>query len=247
VLANKFPGLLRSNYGNSLVDDFIPLPKCLQRSVNHGNSGVHETQERLSRTSHNSLKLSLSYPGLDNSTSYIRSNSEAVATKEGNSTSIFHWIKANDVAFNCTTAVIDEVFGSDHIPFSVWECLEIAYHSAVVMHCGITVSLEEYLPEIFLPFQLLPHFRHSAAPPGMLPMASLNESYLFSDQEVRDTGGFYLRHFYKPSHKESCLKHAVCHSRMVGSNASAFYYPFKIMFLFSCVSGNVLRKQENIL
>ena len=216
MLKDQYPGLLRSDYNNSLVDDFIPLPKHLQRSVLYGNNSVQETPERRTRISNNGLKHSQSYPSLDGSASYIRSNSE-VPAKEG---SIFQWIKSNEFAFSCTTAVIDEVFGSDHIPFSVWECLEIAYHSAVVMHCGITISLEEYLPEIFLSFKMLPHFRHSAAPPGMLPMASLADSYLFSDQEVRESGGFYLRHFYKPFHKEICLKHVVSHSRMVRSEQS---------------------------
>lgn len=217
VLSTKYPGFLRTNLGSSLVDDFIPLELSKQQKVNHDDNEVTEIAEckhhRAGSTSSCSLKLSRSFPSLDKQL-YHRSQSEVVPALKRN-TSILQWFKDNDVTFNCSTAVLDEVYGPDYIPFSVWECLEIAYHSSVVMHCGIPVCLEEYMPEIFLSLTSLPRFRHSTSLPGLLPESSCTESYLLSDKEVQETGGFFLRHFYKPSHKENCLKHSVNHNRMV--------------------------------
>lgn len=220
VLSMKYPGLLRTNLGNSLVDEFIPLNRNKQRKVVHANKETTEKVEykrhsRSGSTSGSSMKLSHSFPSRLDKQPFMRTQSEMPPTLKKN-TSILQWLKENDVTFNCSTAVLDGVYGPNYIPFSVWECLEIAYHSYIVMHCGIPVPLEEYMPEIFLTFTSLPKFRHSTAPPGLSPVESSSaDSYLLSDKEVQETGGFFLRHFYKPSTKETCLKHHVNHNRMV--------------------------------
>jgi len=220
VLSKKYPGLLRSNLGNSLVDDFIPLMQHKQQKATNTDKEVsgkveHSHHRSSSNSSNNnSLKLSHSFPSRLDKQPFLRTQSETVSALKRN-ISILQWFKDNDVTFNCSTAVLDEVYGPDYIPFSVWECLEIAYHSSVVMHCGITVSLEECMPEIFLSFTSLPRFHHSAIPSGASPVSSWTDSYLLSDKEIQETGGFFLRHFYKPLHKETCLKHSVNHNKMV--------------------------------
>lgn len=227
MLSKKFPGLLRTNLGNSLVDDFLPLQRHKQQNVSHGDREVTEKVEykhhsRSNSVSNGSIKLSHSFPSITDKQPYLRTQSETVSTLKRN-TSILQWFKDNDVTFNCSTAVLDEVYGPDYIPFSVWECLEIAYHSSVVMHCGIPVCLEEYMPEIFLSLTSLPRFCHSTSLCGPSPVSPSTDSYLLSDKEVQETGGFFLRHFYKPSHKEICLKHSVNHNRMVSKQANLLH------------------------
>lgn len=224
VLSKRYPGLLRTNLGNSLVDDFLPLQKDKQQKVVHAERDLTEKIEckphsRTSSTSSGSMKLSRSFPSLGDKLPYMRTQSETVSTLKRN-TSILQWFKDNDVTFNCSTAVLDEVYGPDYIPFSVWECLEIAYHSSVVMHCGIPVCLEEYMPEIFLSLKSLPKFIHSTSLTGLSLVSTNTDGYLMSDKEIQETGGYFLRHFYKPSHKETCLKHSVNHNRMVRQHVS---------------------------
>ena len=221
VLSKRYPGLLRTNLGNSLVDDFLPLQKAKQQKIVYGDTDLAEkieckTHSRTSSTSSGSMKLSRSFPSMGDKQPFMRTQSETVPTLKRN-TSILQWFKDNDVTFNCSTAVLDEVYGPDYIPFSVWECLEIAYHSSVVMHCGIPVCLEEYMPEIFLSLKSLPKFTHSTSLIGLSPASAYTDDYLMSDKEIQETGGYFLRHFYKPSHKEICLKHSVNHNRMVSN------------------------------
>ena len=221
VLSKRYSGLLRTNMGHSLVDDFLPLQQHKQQNVVQADKEVSgkvecKPRSRSGSTTSGSMKLSHSFPSRLDKQPYLRTQSETVSTHKRNTT-ILQWFKNNDVTFNCNTAVLDEVYGPDYIPFSVWECLEIAYHSSVVMHCGIPVRLEEYMPDIFLSLTLLPKFCHSTSFSGQSPQSSYSysDSYLLSDQEVQETGGFFLRHFYKPSHKEACLKHSVNYNRMV--------------------------------
>ena len=224
MLSKSYPGLLRTNTGHSLVDDFIPLQRHKQQNViQTADKEVAEKVEcklrsRSSSATSSSMKLSHSFPSRLDKQLYMRTQSETVTVStHKRNTSILQWFKDNDVTFNCSTAVLDEIYGPDYIPFSVWECLEIAYHSPVVMHCGIPVRLEEHMPDIFLSLTSLPKFCHSISLSGQSPQSSISYSdgYLMSDQEVQETGGFFLRHFYKPSHKETCLKQSVNHNRMV--------------------------------
>ena len=216
MLSKKYPGLLRTNLGHSLVDNFIPLERHKQQNVIQSEKEKVECKPRSrSGSTTGSMKLSHSFPSrLDKP--YLRTQSETAAMHKG-STSILQWFKDNDITFNCSTAVLDEVYGQHYLPFSVWECLEIAYHSPVVKHCGIPVHLEEFMPEIFLSLKSLPKFYHSTSVTGVSPQTSYSygDGYLLSDQELQETGGFFLRHFYKPSHKEICIKHSVNHNKMV--------------------------------
>ena len=222
MLSKGYPGLLRTNIGHSLVDDFIPLQRRKQQNVIQtvDKEKVEcKPRSRSSSSTSSSMKLSHSFPSRLDKQLYMRTQSETVTVsthKRG--TSILQWFKDNDVTFNCSTAVLDEIYGPNYIPFSVWECLEIAYHSPVVMHCGIPVRLEEHMPETFLSLTSLPKFCHSTSFSGQSPQNSFtynDDGYLLSDQEIQETGGFFLRHFYKPSHKEACLKHSVNLNRMV--------------------------------
>lgn len=232
MLSKKYPGLLRKNLGSSLVDNFIPLQRHKQQQVVHDKEASTKID---CKHRSNSIKLSRSFPSrLDKP--YMRTQSETAATHQRNN-SIIQWFKDNDVTFNCSTAVLDEVYGPDYIPFSVWECLEIAYHSSVVMHCGIPVSLEEYMPEVFLAFTLLPTFRRSLTPTGLTPVGSWSDGYLLSDKELQETGGFFLRHFYKPSDKEVCLKHPVHHNRMVSKNFFEKHITRVIVDMFTALCG----------